>query len=156
MMTRFRRQTEMPDTILCRFFLCRNPECGKPLRLPLETLLWLTANPADPSIRASAIAVLCHHCTRINSYSLLQNSSDRVDADQFVSPDRSAGINLLKWLRCDEETCKSRLPLIETWSQVTTHVRQMELLEENMKKVNWDELSTLTCPEVHQIPFPQP
>jgi len=145
----------MPDTISCRFFLCRNPECGKPMRFPIEALLRLTVDPADPSIRASAIAVLCHHCTQIKRHSLLPNSSDQFDADRFVLQDRSVGMNLLGWLRCDEETCKSRLPLIETWSQTITSVRQMELREENMKKVNWDELSTLTCPGVHLIPYPQ-
>ena len=122
------------------------------MQLPLDTLLQLIADPADPSKDVLAIAVLCHRCSQIETYSLAADSSDRAAEDRLVGLDRTEGMNLLKWLQCDEATCQSHIPLIETWSNAIPHEEQGSIRLANLKEFGW---TGLFCPNGHPVPFPQ-
>jgi len=139
----------MTEPTLCRLFFCKNERCGKPMLLPLDKLLQLIVDPADPSIRASAIAAICHWCRQIKKYSLDPNSSDRSGEDRLVPLDQTEAMNRLAWLKCGEESCTSRLPLIETSIASTVP----ELHAANIRDLEWTDL---TCPNLHPIPYPQP
>ena len=140
----------MIDSTPCRLLFCKGPECGKLMKIPTGTLLQLIADPEDPSIHASAIAVLCPHCRTIRRYSLQPNSPDWCGEDHLVSLDRISSMSRPTWLKCGEESCKARLPLISVWSPATNH----EPLEANAQDpFPWD--SDLVCPNGHPIPYPQ-
>jgi hypothetical protein len=141
----------MDDAVLCRVFQCKNPQCETLMQLPLDKLLRLTVDPTAPSTRSSAIAPICPQCTQIYTYSLLPNSSDRYSEDRLVSRDRAEEMDRLPLLECVVETCKTRLPLIAVWTPTTT----IEQREANIQKINWSELQSLTCPNGHQIRYPQ-
>jgi hypothetical protein len=143
----------MTDAILCRCFACKNPKCRVELWLPVDTLLRLVLDPADPSKDAVAIAILCHYCTQIRKYSLLSGSSDRVGEDRLVSPDRTEDVGFLDLLRCEEVSCKFPLLLVETWSHAKSAAGQHAVRAANKQNLRWENL---TCPNEHPIPFPQP
>ena len=141
----------MAEAIPCRLFLCKNPECSALMMLPVDRLLQLIVDPTDPSKDSSVIAVLCHRCSQIKTYSVLLDSSDRAGEDRLVRPDHSEGMNLLTWLKCEEESCTDRVPLIETWSNATTLELQGKIREANAQKIEWTHM---TCPNGHPIPYP--
>lgn len=141
----------MNETTLCQHLHCKNLRCKTLMRLPLDKLSQLTIDPADPTTHASAIALICPHCTQIYTYSLQSDSTDRACEDLLVSRERAEGMNLLKLLECEEGTCQTCLPLIDVWSPTAT----IEQREVNSKRVNWNELQSLTCPNGHPIPYPQ-
>ena len=138
----------MADSVVCHLLFCKNPECGRPMKLPTETLLPLLVDPEDPSIRASAIAVLCHHCMKIESYSLRPDSPDWCAA-HLVALDRISGVGRTTWLRCEEGSCKARLPLVSVWSPAIAYTPPETSAE---KAFPWHDLK---CPNGHAIPFPQ-
>jgi len=144
----------MSNSVLCRVFRCKNPACEMLMLLPLDKLLRLSVHPADPSTCAPAVVLLCHRCKQITTYSAQGDSSDRFGVDQTVSQDRTEAMDRLAWLRCEEETCEIRLPLIETWSQATTVEPQADQREANAVglRTGWTDLF---CPNRHPIPFPQ-
>jgi hypothetical protein len=144
----------MDGPILRRVFQCKNQKCGTLLRLPLDRLSQLSMHPATPSICASAVALLCHRCKQIRTYSLEASSSDHVGEDRRVSLAQTEGLDRLVWLTCEEETCEIHLPLLETWNQITTPERiakQHEANAEALKK-GWTDL---LCPKGHPVLFPQ-
>jgi hypothetical protein len=139
----------MSDATPCRLLFCKNPGCGRPMKLPIGKLLQLIVDPADPSIHASAIALLCHQCMTIKRYSLEPNSPDQCGEDHLVELDRISGMSHAIWLKCDEKTCKARLPLIFVSIPSTND----ELLKFDGKDTYpWEDL---TCPNGHPVPFPQ-
>lgn len=136
----------MADLVLCRLFLCK---CGKPMQIPIDELQRLTVDPADSSIHASAIAVLCPHCTTIHKYTLDGKVSDRVGADRLEPQDHISKMGRAEWLRCDDEHCTTRLPLFgieipPTYSEVAG--------KDLRNAFPW---VGLTCPTGHNVPFPQ-
>jgi hypothetical protein len=119
------------------------------MKLLTGRLLQLIVDPEDPSIHASAIALLCHHCMTIKRYSLAPDSPDQCGRDHLVTLDRTSGMSRAIWLKCGEESCKARLPLIF----VSIHPTTDEPLKSSEKDpFPWDDL---TCPNGHPIPFPQ-
>ena len=140
------------ETTHCRCFRCKNPKCGKPMRLPLDTLSRLIVDPEDPSQGVPLIAVLCHQCSQIETYSLQANSSDRFGEDHLVERDQAEDISRPVWLQCDDETCKSHTPL--TVTLIPASVREWKGMggELTALKMEW---SGLFCANGHSIPFPQ-
>lgn len=119
------------------------------MKLPSETLRLLIADPEAPSTHACAIAVLCCHCMKIERHTLGPDSPDDCGEDHLVPQGRISGVRLAARLKCDEETCKARLPLIVVWDPATTR----EPLAANADATfPWGDL---TCPSGHPIPFPQ-
>jgi hypothetical protein len=143
----------MTDSILCRCLACKNPKCRVELWLPVDALLRLPPDPADPSKNAPAIALLCHYCTKINRYSLAADSSDRAGEDRLVSPDQSEDLGFLGLLKCEEESCKSPLPLVETWSHAKSAKGQYAQRAANKQNLGWENL---TCANGHPVLYPQP
>jgi hypothetical protein len=144
----------MSDSVLCRVFHCKNPKCEMLMLLQLDKLLQLSMHPAAPSTCAPAVVLLCHRCKQIKTYSVQEDSSEQFGEDHWVSQDRTEAMDRLTWLRCEEETCGIRLPLVETWNQASTAEFQAGQREANAKRLN-DGWTDLFCPEGHRIPFPQ-
>jgi len=143
----------MTDSVLCRLFLCKNPKCGKPMRLPLDTLSQLIVDPEDPSKDALSIAVLCHRCSQIGTYSLAANSSDRFGADRLVSRDQAEDMSPSVWLKCAVETCTPRTPLTVTLTPASDRAEGYIGRELTSLTMEWHKLF---CANGHPIPYPQP
>lgn len=121
------------------------------MRLPLDTLSRLIVDPEDPSKDVLSIAVLCHRCCQIETYSLAANSSDQFGADRLVERDQAEDMSPTVWLKCAVETCKPRTPL--TVALTPASIRESGSIGSELNlKMEW---SGLLCANGHPIPYPQ-
>jgi hypothetical protein len=107
----------------------------------------------DPSKNVLSIAILCHRCSQIRTYSLLANSSDRFGEDRLVERDQAEDLVPPQWLQCAEVTCKSRTPLTVTLTPASDRAEGYIGRELNSLTMEWDNLF---CASGHPVRYPQP
>jgi len=127
-------------------FHCK--DCGKPMRLLVETLGNVFEGPSLRLTRADSVGVVCPHCKLVGNYSLFENSPDYNPLDGSDLLPIAGHTVALQWLRCEKEDCKALLPVFAIWSAATTEAEQ----KADMRTWRWDSLH---CPRGHKIEAPR-
>lgn len=98
------------DSVRCSEFRCN---CGRTMLLPIDTLWQLMPNRDLRPTKPLLIALACPACHRLATYRWgSEGTNPRPDnALQCVKPPVEEW-HYEKWLRCNEATCESRLPLL--------------------------------------------
>ena len=126
-------------------FHCK--DCELPMKLRAETLGYMFGLPEQRRIVASSVALVCPRCKKVGNYSLLQSSPAYNPQDQGTWECHEQDAELLDWLECGEENCKSPLPLFAVWSPTTS----AEGRRADTSTWRWENLH---CPDGHGIEAP--
>lgn len=122
--------------------------CASQIPLPTEKIRWLFYDPVSQPNDRDAAAVVCPRCWRIDKYTL-HKRSEGYNRDNMVIPMRRlADVLFAEPLRCVEETCNTRLPLIAMWKPTATAKER----KANIETWNWEGL---VCPLGHRIEKPE-
>src|SRR5216684_2041630 len=90
-------------------FHCR---CSRPIVLPVGTIEHIIVPPIDPSTLLRSVGLVCAHCKRVRSYPLGADSPHYDPIPPAILAPQSEEIRTFAgWLKCDTESCTTRLPL---------------------------------------------
>jgi hypothetical protein len=123
-------------------------QCGSPMWLLADMIQPLFAYPVAQANRFHAIAVACENCKSVNTYILHEDFPNHNPKDTVIGAEPLLrDVVQLESLVCEEEGCKTRLPLFALWSPAIS-------IEERIADIGTWHWENMRCPLGHPIPRP--
>jgi hypothetical protein len=135
-------ETEIPH---CCFY-CAG--CGSAILLPHDSLGLPFGGPLIRRIEARSIGTVCSSCNHVGVYSLFHGCTGYSSRHRFVPARPHGKTMLLDWIRCNERTCESPLPLFLTLEDEASETK----IKDNATHWIWEGLM---CASGHEIQPPR-
>jgi hypothetical protein len=112
------------------------------MRLPQQTLLQPFQHLDNPPSDIPHVAIACSRCKTAGTYS-------EADLEDSAEAEIVPSWEVVEWLRCVEEICRTPLVLFAEWSATTTETAKA------LDRAVFRQTSGLQCAYGHQVKLPQ-
>ena len=136
-------------TGLYMHYLFHCKKCGFPTQIPTRTIGDPFGPPELRSSNAPFVALSCSSCKHVDMYVLMGNQPlPHSGSDMAVLSPQAEVYGFVKWLECEEESCRTPLPIYAVRKPGMTD-------EEKLADIATWSWENLTCYKGHPIPLPQ-